>query len=181
MIILYGPPGSGKSVQGQLLAARHNWRWLSTGQVLRDLHDPQIMREMEEKGIVNNKVVYRALIEALRKTSDVERVILDGFPRDLEQAHWLVAALPEHQRSIKAVVNISVPFEEVIRRLKVRGRFDDDEEIIRRRYNDYLGMSDEMVAFMQQERIPVVTVDGTGDVEDIHHYIDAELKKCLQK
>lgn len=181
MIILFGPPGSGKSVQGQLLAARHQWRWLSTGQVLRDLHDQEILREMEETGIVNNKAVYRALIQALNRSKGVERVILDGFPRDTEQARWLVAALPEHQRSIKAIIVLDVPFEEVKRRLTIRGRFDDDELIIQRRYNDYVGMVDDITEFMKKERVPIVHIDGMGDVEDIHHHIDQELKKCLQK
>lgn len=181
MILLFGPPGSGKSVQGQLLAARHNWRWLSTGQVLRDLHDKNILREMEERGVVNNKAVYRALITALSRANDVERVILDGFPRDIEQARWLVAALPEHQRSIQAVVKIDVPYEEVSRRLSVRGRFDDEEEIIRRRYHDYMGMVDDITEFMHDERVPIISVNGIGDVEDIHHHIDRELEKCLQK
>ena len=39
MIIFFGPAGSGKSVQGQLLSARHGWRWLSAGQLLRDSKD----------------------------------------------------------------------------------------------------------------------------------------------
>lgn len=181
MILLYGSPGSGKSVQGQLLAARHRWRWLSTGQLLRDLHDRDIMSEMEEQGVVNNKAVYRALVTALSQSKDVERIILDGFPRDLEQARWLLAALPEHERSIKAVINIEVPFEEVLQRLAIRGRFDDQEQIIHRRYYDYMGMSDEMIDFFKKNDIPVISINGVGDVEEIHHTIDHELKKCLQK
>lgn len=181
MILLYGPPGSGKSVQGQLLAARHNWRWLSTGQLLRDLHDKDILEQMEEKGVVENKSVYRALITALNKASDVERIILDGFPRDLEQAHWLIAALPEHQRSIKAVIVIEVSYEEVLRRLKTRGRFDDEEDVIHRRYNSYMGMEEDMIEFMESEQVPIIRVNGVGDVEHIHHQIDRELQACLQK
>jgi adenylate kinase len=42
MIVFFGPAGAGKSVQGQILAARYNWRWLSTGQLLRDSHDPKV-------------------------------------------------------------------------------------------------------------------------------------------
>jgi adenylate kinase len=44
MIVFFGPPGAGKSVQGQLLAARQGWRWLSTGQLLRDTKDPEIAK-----------------------------------------------------------------------------------------------------------------------------------------
>lgn len=181
MILLYGAPGSGKSVQGQLLAARHNWRWLSTGQMLRDTHDEEIRQQMGEKGIVNNKSVYRVLTNALNSSKDIDNIILDGFPRDLEQARWLMAALPAHQRSLKAVINLEVPLEELRTRLKVRGRFDDTDEIIKKRYYDYLAMSDEMVDFMKSQKVPIVNVNGVGDPEDIHHHIDKEIEKCLQK
>jgi adenylate kinase len=181
MIIVYGPPGSGKSVQGQLLAANNDWRWLSTGQLLRDLHSEDILHEMSVKGLVNNKAVYRVLIEAIAQAKDVDHIVLDGFPRDLEQARWLVAALPEHQRSIQAVVNLQVPSEEITRRLKIRGRFDDDEAMVRRRYDNYLGMVEEILDYMRQERVPIIEVNGVGDPEEIHHVVEEKVQACLRK
>ena len=46
MIIFFGPAGAGKSVQGQILSARHGWRWLSAGQLLRDSKDPELLKVM---------------------------------------------------------------------------------------------------------------------------------------
>lgn len=181
MIIVYGPPGSGKSVQGQLLAANNDWRWLSTGQLLRDTRDESVLHEMAVKGLVNNKAVYRVLVNAIAQAKDVEHIVLDGFPRDVEQARWLVAALPEHQRSIQAVINLQVPFEELTRRLEIRGRFDDDTSMVKRRYDNYLGMVDPILDFMRSEKIPVIEVNGVGDPEEIHHTIEEEVQKCLQK
>lgn len=181
MIVLYGAPGSGKSVQGQLLAANNDWRWLSTGQLLRDTRDEGVLHEMAVNGVVNNRAVYRALIQAIESTQGIEHIILDGFPRDLEQAHWLVAALPEHQRSLSAVLNLKVPFDEIVRRLEIRGRFDDDIAMIKRRYDSYIGMVDDMLAFFRAERVPIIEVNGVGDPEDIHHTIERELAKCLLK
>ena len=53
MIIFFGPAGSGKSVQGQILAARQGWRWLSTGQLLRDTHDVSVLQTMQAGKLVN--------------------------------------------------------------------------------------------------------------------------------
>ncbi len=44
MILFFGPAGAGKSVQGQMIAARHGWRWISTGQLLREPHDLEILK-----------------------------------------------------------------------------------------------------------------------------------------
>jgi adenylate kinase len=181
MILLYGPPGSGKSVQGQLLAAHHDWRWLSTGQLLRDTHDETVMHEMLTRGVVDNKAVYRILIQALHDAVDVDRVILDGFPRSLEQAQWLIAALPEHRRSIAAVVSLEVPFEETFRRLKLRGRADDTPTVIKKRYQDYVDECQDIFTYFKQSRVPVLHINGVGEVEDVYASIDTALVKCIQK
>jgi adenylate kinase len=175
MILVFGPPGSGKSVQGQLLAARHDWRWLSTGQLLRDAHDSEVMHMMQSGKSIDNRVVYRILIQALENAHNVERIVLDGFPRDIEQARWLIAALPDHDRSLKAVVHLQVPYEEVVRRLKIRGRFDDHDETIRKRFFEYEGQVDEMLGYFKDEHIPIFEISGMGDPEEIHHQIDAKL------
>ena len=46
MIVFFGPAGAGKSVQGQILAARFGWRWLSAGQLLRDSKDIEVLKQM---------------------------------------------------------------------------------------------------------------------------------------
>ena len=53
MIVFFGPAGAGKSVQGQMLAARNGWRWLSAGQLLRDTRDPELFAQMRTGGLVD--------------------------------------------------------------------------------------------------------------------------------
>jgi len=48
MIIFLGPAGSGKSVQGQLLAEKYNWQWLSVGQLLRASSDEKVQKIMQK-------------------------------------------------------------------------------------------------------------------------------------
>ena len=90
MIVFFGPAGAGKSVQGQMLAARHGWRWLSAGQLLRDTHDIELIKEMQTGALVSPERVNALMGEALKRAVNIDRVILDGFPRQLEQAKWLV-------------------------------------------------------------------------------------------
>ena len=53
MIVFFGPAGAGKSVQGNLLAARNDWRWLGAGQLLRDSKDPELLAQMSTGQLVD--------------------------------------------------------------------------------------------------------------------------------
>lgn len=101
MIVFFGPAGAGKSVQGQILAARHGWRWLSSGQLLRDSRDPEIMEQMRTGGLVSIEQTHQVISDALERAKTIERVILDGFPRTLEQAQWLQEQKAAHNRAIQ--------------------------------------------------------------------------------
>ena len=100
MIIFFGPAGAGKSVQGQLLAARYGWRWLSAGQLLRDTRDPEVMQCLQEGRLVPVETISRVMNRALESAGDIDRVILDGFPRELAQAEWLLGSRDQHDRTI---------------------------------------------------------------------------------
>jgi adenylate kinase family enzyme len=63
----------------------------------------------------------------------------------------------------------------VVRRLKIRGRFDDHDETIRKRFFEYEGQVDEMLGYFKDEHIPIFEISGMGDPEEIHHQIDAKL------
>ena len=65
MIVFFGPAGAGKSVQGQMLAARNGWRWLSAGQLLRDTRDPELFAQMRTGGLVDPEKVNKLIGEAL--------------------------------------------------------------------------------------------------------------------
>ena len=63
MIVFFGPAGAGKSVQGQILAARHGWRWLSSGQLLRDSRDPEIAELMRTGALVGSDQTNKVIAE----------------------------------------------------------------------------------------------------------------------
>lgn len=176
MIIFFGPAGAGKSVQGQILAARMGWRWLSAGQLLRDSHDPQLIARMHEGKLVPHESITRIMGEAILKAGNIQQIILDGFPREMTQAQWLVESQPQHGRSIGLVVVLEVPREELLKRLEIRGRADDTPEAIDQRLNIYRKEMYPILSLVTEQHIPVVHIDGVGSVGEIHDRIFAELK-----
>lgn len=176
MIVFFGPAGAGKSVQGQILAARQGWRWLSAGQILRDTHDPEIVQTMHEGKLVPHEMITRIMGEAISKAGDIDQVILDGFPRELPQAEWLVESKADHGRAIGLVVVLEVPREELMKRLAIRGRADDTPEAIDQRLAIYRQEMYPILGLFSDDQIPVVHIDGVGTVGEIHDRIYAELQ-----
>lgn len=179
MILFVGPPGSGKSVQGQFLSARNNWRWLSAGQLLRDARSDETYEQMKKGELVDNDLVNLLMGEAIGRAKDIEHIVLDGFPRRLEQAKWLVEELPKHERSISAVIVLNVPEEEIARRLKIRGRLDDTDEVIARRNEDYHKKTEPILEYYRSLDIPVRDVNGFGTVGQVHDHIQQVIDECL--
>jgi len=175
MIVFFGPAGAGKSVQGQILAARMGWRWLSAGQLLRDTHDPELIKLMHSGDMVPHDAIAKIMGEAIGNATNINQLILDGFPRLLEQAHWLVDSQPNHGRAVSLVIVLEVPREELLNRLAIRGRADDTPEAIDKRLNIYRQEMYPVLDYLTQQGIPIVHIDGVGGVGQIHDRVVAEL------
>jgi len=178
MVIFFGPAGAGKSVQGQILAARHGWRWLSTGQLLRDTHDPELLKKMATGELIGNEVANKVVHQALERSKDIDHLILDGYPRELGQAKWLEDILPHHERTIKLVVVLEVPENEIIRRLHIRGRVDDTPQAIKERLYAFRDQIYPILDYFNKQKIIIAHIDGTGTVGKVHDRIEAELEAC---
>lgn len=178
MILFFGPAGAGKSMQGQLLGSRHNWRWLSAGQLLRDSHDSEALHQMQSGHLVDATTTNTIVGEALKRAKDLSHVILDGFPRQLSQAHWLIDAQPEHERSIALVIVLEVPKGELLKRLELRGRIDDTPEAIGERLQTYRKEMYPILSYLTEQGVPIVHIDGVGTVGQVHDRIEAEIEAC---
>lgn len=177
MIVFFGPAGAGKSVQGQMLAARNGWRWLSAGQLLRDTRDIELLKQMQTGQLVTPELVNKIMGEALERAKDkVDRVVLDGYPRQMSQAEWLVESRPNHERDISLVVVLEVPKSELMRRLEVRGRVDDTPEAIDERMRIYRTEMYPILSYLTEKGVNIVHIDGTGTVGQVHDRIMEELE-----
>ena len=175
MIVFFGPAGAGKSVQGQLLAARNNWRWLSSGQLLRDTHDIELIKEMQTGHLVTPEKVNELMGDALKRSKNVDRVILDGYPRQLSQAKWLIQSQPEHERSIQLVIVLEVPRSELLKRSEVRGRIDDTPDAVDERLRIYRTEIYPILTYLTEQGGNVAHIDGTGSVGQVHDRIMDEM------
>lgn len=175
MIIFFGPAGAGKSVQGQILAARHGWRWLSAGQLLRDQKDTELIRQMQTGDLAPTELVNNVVKEALVSAKDLDGVILDGYPRELVQAQWLVDTQAHHGRDIRLAIVLEAPRHEILKRLAVRGRVDDTPEAIDKRLQIYRSEIYPILDFFNDQHIPIVHMGGVGTVGEVHDKIEREL------
>lgn len=176
MIVFFGPAGSGKSVQGQILAARQGWRWLSSGQLLRDSHNIEIIEGLQSGKLTSTATVNKIVGEALARAKNVDKVILDGYPRLLEQAEWLVNSQSEHGQAISLAFVIEVPRAELMKRLEVRGRNDDTPDAIDERLKIYRQEVYPILNYLTEKNIPISHIDGTGTVGQVHDKIIEELE-----
>ena len=98
------------------------------------------------------------------RLSGIENAIIDGYPRTLKQAEIIV----DRGLKIDYIVELVVPFEEIMRRLSLRGRSQDVPEIIEERQADYERSRNEIVAYLVGNGVKLLTVDGVGEVDEVY-------------
>lgn len=178
MIIFFGPTGAGKSVQGQMIAARHDWEWLSTGQLLRDSNDPAIIQILKSGDLVSDGATYDVFHKAIQEAKEdgFSNVIIDGFPRTKDQAQWLSKYMDMHKEKIDLVIVLEVPESEIMKRLEKRGRMEDNPETIAKRMTIYRQKMYPVLGIFAEQGVRIVHIDGTGTVGEIHDRIQSELE-----
>src|ERR1700716_330410 len=125
-LILLGPPGAGKGTQAERLRDDFQVPFISTGEMLRaNVQDgTELGREAEKYmssgDLVPDELIVAMVAERLRNSDAQDGVILDGFPRTLEQAKALDAQLRELRRRVTVALPIDVPDDEGVRRLSGR-------------------------------------------------------------
>lgn len=176
MIIFFGPAGSGKSVQGQLLGEQGNWQWVSVGKLLRDADLSRYQDTMNRGDLLPEEVVNGVVQEKIESTGDISQLVLDGFPRNNLQAQWFVDYINSKKFKIDVALVLEVPTEEVYERLSKRGRPDDIPETIARRMDLYRKETEPMLELFQNQGVVVVRINGVGTVEEVHERIINALK-----
>lgn len=191
ILILLGPPGSGKGTQAQLLRDRRGWAHLSTGNLLRALKDEknpdeetkQALAIMAEGGLVSDTFVYKISFSALDALiAEGKNILLDGAVRNLAQAQEFWKHFEEKQltREIKAIW-IALSEEQAIDRItKRRGlehRADDDPEIMRKRFQEMGREAMKPVLDFYREKKVLDEIDGMGDVEEVYKGLEYVLNQ----
>ena len=169
-VVLLGPPGAGKGTQAVKLAESLGVPQISTGDLFRHNISSGTRLGLEAKqyldaGDLVPASLTNALVDDRLNDSDVAAgFILDGFPRSVEQAEALNDMLKRRGLKLDAVLEFRVPEDELVDRLKGRGRADDTEDVIRNRMKVYRDETAPLLDFYQGE---LHTVDAVGSLDEV--------------
>lgn len=169
-IVLLGPPGAGKGTQAAKLADKLGIPHISTGDLFRDNIKGETELGVEAKkyldaGDLVPATLTNALVDDRLDDDDAaEGFILDGYPRSVEQAEALTDMLAARNTALDAVLEFRVSEDELLQRLKSRGRADDTEEIILNRMKVY---RDETAPLLDHYRDELKTVDAVGSMDEV--------------
>jgi len=169
-IVLLGPPGAGKGTQAVKLAEKLGVPQISTGDLFR--HNISTGTELGlqaktylDAGDLVPAELTNALVDDRLSDDDVTGgFILDGFPRTVEQAEALHGMLARRGLALDAVLEFRVPEDELVQRLKGRGRADDTEDVIRNRFRVYRDETAPLLDYYSRE---LKTVDAVGELDEV--------------
>lgn len=171
-LIFLGPPGAGKGTQAQIISENHQIPHVSTGDILRAAVAQETPLGKQAKDYMNRgELVPDALIldliqDRLSYEDAANGWILDGFPRNVNQASFLEELLAKLDQNADCVLNLEVPDEVLVARLLERKRKDDNEATIRRRLEVYHQDTVPVIDFYQQ-RDALKIIDGNKTLEEV--------------
>lgn len=169
-VVLLGPPGAGKGTQAQKLAEKLEIPQISTGELFRQNIDGgttlgvEAKRYLDAGDLVPSDLTNQLVDDRLNQSDTAAGFILDGYPRSVEQAKALHEMLERRGTDIDAVLEFRVSQEELLQRLKGRGRADDTDEVILNRMKVY---RDETAPLLDYYRTELKTVDAVGALDEV--------------
>ena len=209
-IILFGPPGAGKGTQAQFIVKKYNYFQLSTGNLLRDeIKSNTSLGSKIEKLISNGEFVKADIVNTLLKKciSNLkfrDRIIFDGYPRNIEQANNLKSTLTEFNQDIGHIIFLNVSKEIIEKRIMgrmtcercnmtfneyfnkeeinlhpcgikyLKKRKDDNLDVIIARYEIYMKSTKPVLDFYSKNS-NFTEIDGALEIDQITSKINAIL------
>ena len=173
MIIMMGVAGVGKSLQGKRLADNLGLPWLSTGEFLRMLVVGQRRKDMLAGKLLDDNEMIHLADKIFHMIDTSEEFILDGFPRTVGQAEWLIAQHKAGLIEVSHILHLEASEQVVRDRLLARGRQDDTAESITQRFQEYQKTTVPIIQDFEQHGIEVHHINGEGSVDEIQKQIQA--------
>ncbi|ASW92001.1 adenylate kinase [Mycobacterium intracellulare] len=169
-VVLLGPPGAGKGTQAQKLSEKLGIPQISTGELFRSNIENgtklglEAKRYLDAGDLVPSELTNQLVDDRLSDPDAANGFILDGFPRSLQQAKALHEMLERRGTDIDAVLEFRVSQDELLQRLKSRGRADDTDDVILNRMKVY---RDETAPLLDYYRDELKTVDAIGTMDEV--------------
>ena len=181
-LVIFGPPGAGKGTQSSFITKKFNLHQLSTGELLRE--EIKNKTELGEKissiinsgDLVSDEIVSELIEKFISKKEFQNRIIFDGYPRNLAQAKNLDILLKNSNQKIDMVLKLSVSLDTIKQRISERktleNRTDDDEKTAIKRYETYEKNSKLVIDFYERSGLLRV-VNGERSIAEISSEISA--------
>ncbi len=189
-IVLFGPEGSGKGTQAKLLSDALKLPILTSGDLVRDAaaNDKGIIGEVCRQALAEGKYVADSEMFVLwkwrLKDEDAKGGwIMDGFPRNVDQAEFLDDKIDKYGYKIEKVFYLGLPEEESYKRLIARRRplhpgsteLHDSPERIKQRLAIYKEGEEAVLRYYRQKGI-LVTINANGSVEEVYREIMSHIQ-----
>ncbi len=179
-LVIFGPPGAGKGTQSKFVVEKYSLFQLSTGELLRDEIKKKSELGIKISSIINSgKLVSDSLVSNLIENfvSNKEyknKLIFDGYPRNLAQAKNLDMLLKRYDQRINLVLRLSVSLKTIKKRISERlaeeKRSDDSEEIVIKRFKTYEKSTEPVIGYYKQSNLLKV-VNGEASISEINNEI----------
>ena len=199
-IILFGPPGAGKGTQAQSIVKKHNYFQLSTGNLLREEAKLKTQLGIEIEQLISNgkfasdKIVNTLLRQSITNLKFRDRIIFDGYPRNVEQAKNLEVILSEFDQNIGHIIFLNVSKDIIEKRIMgrmtcdkcymtlneffnkdqielhpcgkefLKKRKDDNLDIVVARYETYMKTTKPVLDFYSKNE-NFIEIDGAAQIE----------------
>ncbi len=187
ILIIIGPPYSGKGTQCEILKNILGYEHISTGDRIRKEKENntelgQTMIDYEDNGqLVPDLLMKNILIKILEENNQKEGLILDGYPRTKNQVDTFIELHKEIDITIENIVSIYVPEEELMNRVKIRAetsnrKDDKDINIIYRRIDIFESETRPAIEYIKT-KFNVIEVNGLGSIQNVTDSILKEVNK----
>lgn len=180
VIVLLGMPGSGKSTQADLLCNNKKYMFFGMGDIIRDTLKKKNKVAKQIKNLVNSGNLIPFEISADLLFTDIKehkskKILIDGFPRQIEQAYILDYFLYSKKYNLRAVLYIEISKKESYKRLYNRKRNDDTKKVIKKRINVFYKEIKPVLERYEQKEV-LIKINGHQNIEDVYSEIIKKLK-----
>ncbi|MBW3042759.1 adenylate kinase [Prochlorococcus marinus] len=177
-LLFLGPPGAGKGTQANLYCKKYGLDHLSTGDLLRDeVSSGSVLgikaAEIMNKGELVSDDLVLSIVEG-RLLNTKKGWLLDGFPRNVNQASSLEKLLEKINQPLEAVILIKTADDYLIKRLLERGRQDDNEQVIINRLKIYREKTSPLIDLYTKQGI-LEGINGNADIDVVFSCIEKAL------
>jgi len=209
-LILFGPPGAGKGTQANRIVKDFNLKQVSTGDLLREeiKFKSKLGKTIESiinsGKLVSDEIVYSLIEKVISDDNFSNKLIFDGYPRNLSQVYTLNTILKKFDQKISAVISLNVDKEIIIKRIKGRvtctncfkifnvffnppsksnhtcddkyltKRSDDNSDTIIKRYDTYKSQTKPILDYFR-ENSSFYEIDGNMEIDKIYNKINSIL------